>query len=83
VNEDGAFDISDPIAGLICLFACFPACLDAHDANDDGLWDIADPIYALAHLFQSGPAPPAPFPACGLDGTDIDPLDCQSFGGCP
>lgn len=83
LNEDGAIDISDPIAGLICLFACIPACPDAHDVNDDGAWDIADPIYELGYLFNGGPAPPEPFPGCGGDATDIDALFCSAHGGCP
>jgi len=81
INADGLYDVADVIAGLQCLFFCFPACLDAHDVNDDGQWDIADPIYELDYLFSGGPSPAAPFPECGEDLT-ADALDCQSYQ-CP
>ncbi|MAW75946.1 MAG: hypothetical protein CMJ95_09805 [Planctomycetes bacterium] len=82
VNLDGIFNIGDPIWDLLCLFSCFPACLDAHDSNDDGSWDIADPIYMLGYLFVGGPAPPPPFFECGADPTE-DVLDCDNFNSCP
>ena len=83
-NADNGFDISDPISLLGILFSgTGPAlCDDACDGNDDGGLDISDAIYILGSLFSGGAAPPAPFPGCGLDGTDTDALDCASFPPC-
>ena len=82
LNGDDVVDIGDPVWGLICLFSCFPSCLDAHDANDDGSWDIADPIYVLAYLFVGGDPPLPPFFECGADPT-TDALDCEIYNSCP
>jgi len=85
-NADGTFNIADPVHGLGILFSGSgpPMCADSCDSNDDGLNDIADPIHTLAHLFSNGPAPPAPFPACGIDPTTDDLLDCASYNAsCP
>ncbi len=83
-NVDSGFDIGDPIFILGVLFSgAGPAqCNDACDVNDDGQVDISDPIYSLGVLFSGGNPPPAPFPGCGIDGTDTDALDCQSFPAC-
>ncbi|MEM7261720.1 MAG: hypothetical protein AAF488_06985, partial [Planctomycetota bacterium] len=85
VNGDSTLDISDPVTALAQLFAGEVAsfCPDRVDTNDDGTIDVADPIYALAHLFGGGAAPPAPFPACGPDPTDVDLLGCAVSVGCP
>lgn len=80
-NDDGLIDVSD-IAGLArALFAVPGAapvtCEDAADANDNGALDmLQDPIYLITYVFQNGPAPAAPFPTCGPDGTDMDALGC-------
>ncbi|MCA8959229.1 MAG: hypothetical protein KDC38_01900 [Planctomycetes bacterium] len=82
-NDDGMFDIGDPVFILGSLFvpgAASPSCEDAADANDDGVLDIADPVYQLAALFVPGsPALPA---TCGVD-TTADSLDCAVSAGCP
>lgn len=39
--------------------------LEALDANGNGTPEIADAVYLLTKRFRGGPAPPAPFPACG------------------
>ncbi len=85
-NDDGSFDIGDPIAVLALLFvpgtASLP-CQDAGDANDDGLLNIADAVSALASLFSPGaPLPPPPHPDCGGDPT-TDALGCDNSSGCP
>lgn len=86
VNDDGNFDIGDPIGILTILFIFGSdplACEDAGDVNDDGQVNIADAIFALGSLFVAGaPAPPDPFPDCGEDPTD-DPLDCTASVSCP
>ncbi len=80
VNGDGQFDLADPIALLMWLFASGPApvCLDAADVDDNGSIMIGDPIYLLQHLFAEGPAPLEPFHRCGADPTE-DNLGCASF----
>jgi hypothetical protein len=82
-NVDGVADISDGITILTFLFAGNEkvTCRDAIDADDSGVLDVTDAVYLLVHLFQGGPAPPAPFPGCGIDPT-LDALDCESFAGC-
>ena len=84
-NDDGGFDIGDPIGILTILFISGSdplACQDAGDVNDDGQINIADAIFALGSLFGSGPLPPAPHPDCGEDPTD-DALDCAASVSCP
>ncbi len=82
-NQDGLFDLADPIAALAHLFGgALTSCADALDTNDDGAVDISDPVSALLVLFAFQPSPPAPFPACGLDPT-MDPAGCTDFASCP
>ncbi len=82
-NGGGQIDISDAVGMLNYQFGGGTTdCLDAHDANDDGSVDISDPVSLLGYLFNNGPAPPAPFPACGEDLTP-DTLDCADQFGCP
>jgi len=82
-NDDGAFDIGDPVATLSFLFSAGSVdCLVALDSNDDGGVDIGDAVYSLAALFSAGPAPDAPFPGCGSDPTS-DALGCTAFASCP
>jgi hypothetical protein len=69
-NDDGRFNISDPIFILAFAFlgAQAPTCLEAADANGDTELTITDPIYILGHLFLGGPPPPRPGPvgsSCG------------------
>ncbi|MCA9728530.1 MAG: hypothetical protein KC729_12655 [Candidatus Eisenbacteria bacterium] len=85
-NDDGGFDIGDPVAALNTLFAsgsALPACVKACDANDDGSFDIGDPVFMLSALVASGnpPAPPS-FPTCGVDPT-VDDLRCVDCAACP
>ena len=89
-NNDGGFDISDPVLALSILFVPgtpAAACEDACDANDDGGFDISDPVYKLSALFVPlSPLPATPtHPDCGVDPTDDDPLDCatQPVMACP
>ncbi len=84
-NADGSNNIADVVAALTFLFGGggTPLCADACDLNDDGSLDISDPVFLLSNLFSNGNNPPAPYPNCGLDGTDTDPLDCSSFPPCP
>lgn len=84
VDGSGELNISDPIASLAYQFAGgpTPSCGDAADDDDSGEINISDPIYSLAYQFAGGPAPAEPFPGCGPDPTDTDPLDCQSFPPC-
>lgn len=82
-NDDGRFDISDPIVVLFCLFLgenC-PGCLDAADANDDGRVDVSDAVYLLGWRFLDGPPPGLPFFECGRDPTE-DPLGFCLFASC-
>jgi len=77
-NQDGAFDISDPIAVLLHLFqgGAPPSCADAADSNDDGSVDVADVVASLGRLFQG--TAPLPAPSERRSGPDptSDPLGC-------
>jgi hypothetical protein len=69
LNQDGALNLSDPIALLSLLFidgTLRPPCgpdlgrggnLVLLDANGDGRVDLADPVALLEFLFLGGPAP--------------------------
>ena len=82
-NGDGLSNIADGISLLTYLFLNGDLdCLDAGDVNDDGALNIADTVSLLTFLFNSGAAPPAPFPDCGIDPT-MDTLGCDSFPACP
>lgn len=86
-NDNGTYDISDPIVGLSYLFPSGAPvdvdCEDACDCNDDGTIDIGDMICMLGGLFGSATVPPvAPHPACGVDPT-VDNLNCDLFNACP
>jgi hypothetical protein len=84
-NNDGVFDISDPVNALGFLFtgAGGVTCMDAADSNDDGLVDLSDAVASLSNLFLGGPPPGTPGPAtCGEDPPPADLLDCASYPGC-
>jgi len=84
VNGDGRIDISDGAKTLLFLFASAEielVCPSAADSNDDGKLDISDPIALFSYLFLGAPAPPAPFPDCGLDPTE-DELGCAEYPPC-
>ncbi len=78
VNEDGSVDNADVIA---CQSGGPFSCDDAADVNDDGALDMADCVYLVNYLY-GGPAPPSPFPDCGVDLTP-DALGCADFPPCP
>jgi len=83
-DESGRLDVSDAVAILLGLFSGDGArlrCEAAADADDDDVIALADAIYILRALFQGGPAPPAPFPDCGVEATG-GPLACQTYEGC-
>src|SRR5262245_4586919 len=84
-NNDAQLNLTDALHVLGYLFlgrAQSLDCQDAADANDDGQVNLSDAVHLLRHLFQGGPAPPAPFPDCGVDPT-ADGLDCVSSVLCP
>ncbi len=58
-----------------------PQCFDASDVDDTGHSEIptmGDALYLLKYLYVPGaPEPPAPFPACGVDPTEDDLMDCS------
>lgn len=84
LNEDGTFNLVDPLMALGILFGTVPQpdCLDRVDVNDDQTTDIADAVDLLNYLFFAGaPTPAAPFPNCGPDPTD-DGLGCAT-SSCP
>ncbi|RUA08173.1 MAG: hypothetical protein DSY81_10270 [Bacillota bacterium] len=82
-NNDANVDLGDGILVLGYLFSgsAIP-CLDAADCDDNGQIDITDAIYLFTYQFAGGIPPQAPFPNCGEDPTDGDPLDCQ-ITACP
>ena len=85
VNDDGRFNLADPISLLKYLFnEGAGTCLLSMDANDDERANIADAIWGLNYLFQEGPEPKAPFPDCGIDPTvpENGELDCELYEGC-
>ena len=83
VDGSGRLAVSDAIRILAHLFqgdgSAVP-CEDAADPDDSGAIDLADAIHLLSGLFLGGPAPAAPFPACGADPTE-DALGCGE--ACP
>ncbi|MEC9477298.1 MAG: hypothetical protein VX764_09690 [Planctomycetota bacterium] len=82
-NQDGGFDISDPVTMLSFLFNNGTVlCLGACDANDDNSVDIADAVYCLSSLFGGGALPAAPHGICGDDPTP-GPLSCDQTNNCP
>ena len=81
-NGDRALDISDAIAQLVALFESETVpCQAACDSNGDDLSDISDAVFSLAYMFLSGPAPTAPFPACGAPPQAIV-LSCDAPTAC-
>jgi len=65
-NADGGVDLSDAVALLLHLFGGRALeCLAAADADGGGSLAITDAVRLLDLLFRSGPALPAPYPACG------------------
>ena len=82
-DSSGELDITDGVRVFQSLFlgGLQLDCRDAADVDDSGVVEISDGIGLLNFLFRDGNAPAAPFPFCGLDGTD-DELDCGAFPAC-
>lgn len=79
VNDDGKFDVSDPVSLLNEQFSGIPSpapCQDARDMNDDGAIDLSDAVFGLQFLFGGGRDIPPPFGSPGVDPTEDDLADC-------
>ncbi len=79
-NSDLRIDIADGIWILNDLFqgGASGVCAEACDADDSGSLDMIDAIYIFQYRLLNGPAPVAPFPACGIDaGAVCDTSSCQ------
>ena len=80
-NGDGKLRVGDGVVLVQNIFLkqfTFFDCDDMLDLNDDGALDVTDPALLLRYLFLRGQAPAAPFmPACELDPTVTDLLDCK------
>ncbi|MGE3966034.1 MAG: dockerin type I repeat-containing protein [Planctomycetota bacterium] len=83
-NMDGAVDVADILCQLGFLFLDSPLpCIDAADTNDDGNLELGDLYVLIQYEYLAGPAPPTPFPGCGVDPT-FDNLACVSApAACP
>lgn len=67
-NGDSLVDLSDAVRILLHLFAGLPTdCQDALDTDDNEALNATDAVRVLDFLFRGGGAPPAPFPANGVD----------------
>ena len=79
-DGDGSVTFPDPLATLSYLFvtgSMVPECFDAVDADDNGSLQLPDPLLVLNYLFvPASPPPEPPFPDCGEDPSNGDPLDC-------
>ncbi len=82
VSGDGRVNVSDAVWLLRALFrnVVVLACDAAADANADLAVDVSDAIFLLGFLFQRAPRPPSPFPACGDDPVESNPIPCAA--GC-
>ena len=83
VNDDGALNIADAVAGLSELFSSVMAvdCDEAKDVNDDGAVNIADPVFLLGVIFGGTQTLPEPV-SCGIDPAPAG-LDCAAYTSCP
>ena len=83
-NGDGVANIADPLYCLAHQYGGGPAppCMDAGDFDDSGRYDLSDCIGNLCRQFAACADPPPPYESCGPDGTEQDPLDCESFPPC-
>lgn len=83
-DGDGVLGLNDAVAILSFVFRLSSKdllCESSADADDSGRVNITDAVYVLRYLFAAGPAPVAPFPACGLD-MNIDRLSCEAYPAC-
>ena len=83
-NQDGINNIADAIFTIGTMFYGYSdSCHAACDANRDGMVDVSDAMYTINYQFLDGPAPSAPYPACGTSTSAGDiALGCVS-GFCP
>lgn len=82
-NGIGGIEIADAISVLNYLFnGSMPVCLDACDSDDSSSINLADAVRILVLIFEAGPAPAAPFPACGYD-VSPDDVGCPGSAACP
>lgn len=84
-DGNGIIELTDGIRIHGFLFLGQPEsldCKDAADLNDSGHLDISDGILVFMFLFLGGDDPAPPFPSCGFDPVDDDPLSCEEFGPC-
>ena len=80
-NDDGNFDIGDPVTLLSALFlGGAVGCDDSCDGNDDEAVDIADAVNLLGALFSGGPQPPGAG-TCAPDPTEGG-LTCDVYLSC-
>ena len=78
-NADQKVNIADGIWILNFMFQEGPegTCAEACDADDSGDLEMTDAIYVIQYQLLNGPAPVAPFPACGIEtGADCDASAC-------
>lgn len=69
-NDDGAFNIADPVQLVAYLFLGEPSnCRAAMDGDDNDVIDLADAVIFLNMLFNGTAPPSPPFPSCGPDPT--------------
>ncbi|MFN0060156.1 MAG: hypothetical protein ACKVX7_16985 [Planctomycetota bacterium] len=82
-NGDGDYNLADGIYLINDLFAGGPDsdCPAACDINGDTMLDTSDAVMSFTYLFLSGPAPAAPFPACGTRAGVFE--SACDFAGCP
>ncbi|MEC9476953.1 MAG: dockerin type I domain-containing protein [Planctomycetota bacterium] len=80
-NGDSTINIADAIWILNDLFQNGPSstCAEACDVNQDDFLDSGDAIFIISYRLLSGPAPSAPFPACGAE----EGADCVAVSTCP
>ena len=81
LDVSGALGIGDVIDLMEYAFidGPVPACLRAADFDGDGVVSaVADSVASLAYQYVGGPAPPAPFPDCGVG---LSLIPCET--SCP
>jgi len=79
VNGDENYNVSDAVGILRHLTGFAPVgCEAAADVDGNGEISVSDAVHSLRFLFARGPAPAAPFPACGVDAATE--LSCEESG---
>lgn len=70
VDMDSQFGLTDTIFLASYLYTAGPSPhMESGDVNDNGDTEIGDIVYHIKFLFLSGPVPPMPYPAAGMDTT--------------